>query len=92
MKLPLKLKAILMIVMICLLNTVAGVFVYYQGINSIITKGYEIRSVDITSALAEMIDADQVKTLRDDVCAIFEKEDKVIQSDQWGTPEFEEYL
>ena len=92
MRLPLKLKAILMIVMICLLNTVAGVFVYYQGINSIITKGYEIRSVDITSALAEMIDADQVKTLRDDVCAIFEKEDKVIQSDQWGTPEFEEYL
>ena len=92
MKMSLKLKATLMIVMICLLIGIAGTFVYYQGINRIILGEYETRSLDITRAMAEILDAEQVKTLRDDVCAIYEKEEKIILSNQWGTPEFEEYL
>ena len=92
MKLSLNMKAILMIVMISLLIGIGGTFVYYRGINSIITEEYETRSLDIASTLAETLDADQVKTLRDDVLAIYDKEDEVILSDQWGTPEFEEYL
>ena len=92
MKLPLKLKVTLMIVMISLLNIIAGVWLYYRGINSIITKEYETRAFDITSAVAATLDADKTKTLRDDVCAIYEKEDKIVLSDQWGTPEFDEYL
>ena len=92
MKLSLKLKAILMIVMISLLSSIAGVLVYYRGINNIIMEEYETRSIDITKALAQIVDANKVKTLRDDVCAIYEKEDKIILSDQWGTPEFDEYI
>ncbi|MBQ9552532.1 MAG: diguanylate cyclase [Clostridia bacterium] len=92
MKLPLKVKATLMIVMISLLIGIAGIIVYSQGINRIITEEYETRSVDISSALAEILDADQVKTLRDNVCSIYETEEKIILSDQWGTPEFEEYI
>lgn len=92
MKLPLKLKATLMIVMISLLIGIAGTFVYYQGIDHIITEEYETRSLDIASAMAEILDADQVKTLRDAILEIYNKEDKVVLSDQWGTPAFEEYL
>ncbi len=92
MKLPLKIKAILMIVMISLLIGVAGIIVYNQGMNRLMLAEYETHSQDITKALAEVLDADQVRTLRDDVCEIYEKEDHVVLSDQWGTPEFEAYL
>ena len=92
MKLSLKLKATLMIVMISFLIGSAGTILYYQGIDRIIMDEYETRSLDITGAMAEILDADKVKTLRDDVCAIYEKEEKIVLSNQWGTPEFEEYL
>lgn len=92
MRLPLKAKAILMIVMISLLIGLAGIFVYKQGADSIITEEYATRSLDIASAMAVILDADRVKTLRDAILEIYEKEDNIVLSDQWGTPEFEAYI
>ena len=52
MRLTLKVKAILMIVMVCLLIGVAGIVVFDRGINNLITEEYKTQSLDITSAMA----------------------------------------
>lgn len=92
MRLPLKVKAILMIVLISLLIGIAGILACNQGVNSIITEECRTRSLDIASATAEILEADEVKTLRDSILEIYEKQDKIVLSDQWGTPEFETYI
>ena len=92
MRLTLKVKAILMIVMVCLLIGVAGIVVFDRGINNLITEEYKTQSLDITSAMAEILDADEVKTLRDAIYAIYDAQDEIVLSDQWGTPAFDAYI
>lgn len=92
MKLPLKAKAILMVVSVGLLIAAAGIIVFDRDITTLTTQEYEERSLDIARALAKTVNAEQVKSLRDAICAIHDAEDEVILSDQRGTPEFNEYI
>ena len=92
MRMSLKKKAILMIVIVGLLIGIAAILVYNNGINALTTNEYESRSVDIANAMAQILDADKVKTLRDSILDIYTNEEHVVLSDQWGTPEFDEYI
>ena len=92
MRMPLKIKAILLIVMLSLLIGVAGIIVYNRGIDSIIIEEDGTRALDIAGAAAETLDAEKVKRLRDAILAIYENEKTIVLSDQWDTPEFEEYI
>lgn len=92
MKMSLKFKAILLIILVSILIGVTGIIVYKRGINTLITQEYAERSVDITRAMASIVDTEQVRTLRDAVLEIYREVDEVVLSDMWGTPEFEQYV
>lgn len=92
MKLSLKAKAFLLIIIVGVLIALAAVIVYDRGISTLVTREYEDRSMEITEVMAQIIDSEKVRTLRDNILRIYEAQDKIVYSDDWGTPEFEEYL
>ena len=92
MKLPLKIKGILLIILTSLLIGVTGTIVCGVGIKRLITNEYKSRSIDIANAMAEIVDASEVRVLRDNILDIYNNEENVVLSDEWGTPEFEEYI
>lgn len=92
MKLSLKAKAIFLIIGVAVLIGVSAVIVYDRGISTLVINDYESRSVEITRAMAEILDKDKVRTLRDNVMSIYESVDNVVLSDQWGSPAFNEYV
>lgn len=92
MKLSLKAKAFLMIILVGILIAVAAIIVYDRGISTLVTNEYEDRSQEITRAMAQILDREKVQILRDNILEIYKAQDKIVLSDDWGTPEFEEYL
>ena len=65
MKLPLKVKATLLIVIVGVMIGISAVILYDKGITDLTTEDYEARSLDIAEAMAVIVDAEQVKALRD---------------------------
>ena len=92
MKVSLKAKAIFLIIIVATLIGVTAIFVYARGISTLVTNDYEERSVEITRAMAEILDADKVRILRDNILKTYNVTDNVVLSDQWGTPEFDKYI
>lgn len=92
MKLSLKAKAIFLIVSVAVLIGVSAIIVFDKGISSLVTNDYESRSVEITRAMAGILDSDKVRILRDNVIGIYREAKDVVLSDQWGSPEFDRYL
>lgn len=92
MKLPLKVKATLLIVIVGVMIGISAVILYDKGITDLTTEDYEARSLDIAEAMAVIVDPEQVKALRDAILEIYHAEDEIILSDQWGTPEFDAYI
>ena len=92
MKLSLKAKAIFLVISVSALIGISAIVVYDRGISSLVTNDYESRSAEITRAMAEILDADKVKTLRDNVLEIYREVKDVVLSDQWGSPEFYSYV
>lgn len=85
-------KTILLIVCIAVVISVLAVAIYSKGISDVIRTQYEGRSIDIVSALAVYIDPETLTNVRDAVCEIYDRAENKVKSDQWGTPEFEEYI
>lgn len=92
MKFSLKRKTILLIVAIGLLVGLVSVIIYDKGIHSIIQDQYSNQSIDLAKTVAMEIEKDRVLRLQQAVRAIYEQTDKKVYSDQWGTPEFNEYI
>ncbi len=92
MRISLKTKAILLIVAIALLIGVAGMVVFDNGIQGIVTKHYENRAEEIARTMAVVLDAERVRDLRDAVLAIYNAAENRVTSEDWGSPEFEAYL
>lgn len=95
MKASIKVKTTIMILIVGLIIGVAGIIVYDSGINELTQKEYESRSLDIVHAMSKIIDADQLKELRDSVLEIYNEEvrkDAVVFSTEWGSPAFDEYV
>ena len=92
MKLSLKAKAIILIISVAALIGISAIVVYDRGISSLVTNDYESRSVEITRAMAQILDADKVRTLRDNIIGIYKEVKDVVLSDQWGSEAFNEYV
>ena len=92
MKVSLKAKVIFLIVSVAILIGVSAIIVYDRGISSLVIKDYESRSVEITRTMAEILDADRVRVLRDNVISIYREMKNVVLSNEWGSPEFDEYV
>ena len=92
MKLSLKAKAFLMIILVGILIAVAAIIVYDRGISTLVTNEYEDRSQEMTQAMAQILDKEKVQILRDNILEIYRAQDEVVLSEEWGTPEFDEYI
>ena len=82
MKLSLKAKAIFLIISVAALIGISAIVVYDRGISSLVTNDYESRSVEITRAMAQILDADKVRTLRDNIIGIYKevKDQRLVSS------------
>ena len=92
MKTTLKVKAILLIILISLLIGVSGIFLLNKSISNITIEEYETRSIDIATTVSKILDAEDVRVVRDEVMAVYNASDEIVLSDQWGTPEWEAYI
>ena len=92
MKISLKAKAIFLIISVSALIGISAIVVYDRGISSLVTNDYESRSVEITRAMAQILDADKVRILRDNIIGIYKEVKDVVLSDQWGSEAFNEYV
>lgn len=92
MKMKLKVKAILLIVLISLLIGASGVIIFNKSMSDITIKEYESRSIDLAAAVAQYVDPEDVRTLRDNVLEIYDASDEIVLSDEWGSPEWEAYV
>ena len=92
MKFSLKIKMILIIVCIVTGISVLAIVIYDKGIHDVIETQYEDRSVDIARLVAVEIDSEKLESVQKAVREIYDQADNKVMSDQWGTPEFEEYV
>ena len=92
MKLSLKKKTALFITIIAVIVSMLSIAIFNSGLYMVIKKQYEQRSIDVANLVAQQVDADKLEILRNAVLEIYDKTDNKVRSDQWGTPEFEEYV
>ena len=69
----------------------SAILIFYRGIQDVIKSQYGARSVDIASLVAQELDAELVLPVQRAVREIYDGIDHKVMSDQWGTPEFEDY-
>ena len=92
MKASLKIKTIIMIVCIAATISIMAIIIYKTGIHDVIESQYEDRSIDIARLVAVEIDTEKLLNVQKAVREIYDHVDNRVYSDQWGTPEFEEYV
>ncbi|MBR2591103.1 MAG: diguanylate cyclase [Clostridia bacterium] len=66
--------------------------IYAKRITDITKEQYSQQSIDLTKTVAAEIEVERVIRLKEAVQAIYEKAPNVVLSDQWGSPEFNEYI
>ena len=92
LKCSLKKKLIAVLVFIVVLIISMAVLFSYNIISSINSTMYLSRSKQLSSMSSEMLDSNKVKTIRDRVMEIYNNTDNRVSSEDWGSPEFDEYL
>ncbi|MBR0410357.1 MAG: diguanylate cyclase [Eubacterium sp.] len=92
MRMSLKIKVICFFIIFTIIIGITGIAMYRRVILDIVMKEYEEQSVNIAKAMAQTVDAERVRNLRDAVMKIYNETDEKVLSDQWGTPEFNAYI
>jgi len=92
MKYSLREKTVVLIILIAVLIGITGIIISSQFINGLVDQTYENRANDIAHTMAVVVDAERAKTLKDAVITIFNGTEKVVYSDEWGSPEFDAYI
>ena len=92
MKFSLRLKAIVFIIILGVLISSISILLNRNTIEDIIIDQHESEAVKRAYTVAEMIDADMVYRLRENVLEIYNAAPNKVRSDDWGTPEFDAYM
>ncbi len=69
-----------------------AVVIFNIGISDVTRKQFENRSVDIARLVALGVDTQRLTNVKETIKDVYEHADNKVQSNQWGTPEFEEYV
>ncbi len=85
-------KLTILIVSIIAAIILAAAFLSYRNITSMNEAMYIARAEELSATAAAIVDPQQVKTVRDQVMAIYDETDDKVSSDEWGSPEFDAYL
>ena len=92
MKFSLRKKTVLLISLLMIVLCAVGTLANSRFISAMISDHYADDSRAIADTVAAVIDAGQVKRLRDQIVGIYKVSDPKVRSDKWGSPEFEDYL
>ena len=92
MRYSLRKKTVTLIVMIAVLIGTTSILLSSRFISQLIDTTYKDKAADIAQTMAAITDADRARKLKDAVMAVFDSTDKIIYSDDWGTPEFDDYI
>lgn len=92
MKFSLRSKTILLIVIIAVIFGTASIVVSSIFINRMIDNSYISRSDEIAHTVAEVVDAEKLAVLKDALLSIYNSTENKVISDEWGSPEFNEYI
>ena len=91
MKFSLKRKTVGFAVCISFVIAIMAIVIFYKGIQDVIQSQYKSRSLDIANLVASEISSERLLHVQEAVSDIYYKTENKVMSDQWGTPEFEEY-
>ncbi|MCR4605113.1 MAG: diguanylate cyclase [Eubacterium sp.] len=92
MRFSLRTKAIIMIVVFALLMSSMGLFVSSRIINDTIDNNYKDNARQLATAISHMVDPVAAKAVRDKIKLIYSTTDEKVGSEEWGSPEFDEYI
>lgn len=92
MKFSLRKKTVLLISLMMLTMCVVGILSNRGFIRDMIGNHYADDSHTIAVTAASIIDEKMVAKLLEQVLDIYNKTDKKVTSDEWGTPEFDAYM
>ena len=88
----LKKKLVILIVsIIAAISILAGLF-SYKGISDISRSMYISRSKELSATAAAMVDPQMVRSIRDQVMAIFDASEDRVSNEEWESPGYEAYL
>ena len=94
MKLSLSKKTAILIVTVGVLLGLASAVVCGINIRNMVSERYEERATGVANSTAAIIDVEALEKHLKNVKEIYESipGDKRIESDEWGSPEFDEYV
>ena len=92
MKLSIRNKTIIMILTFAVALAVTAILVGRTIVRKMTNNDYTKDANNLAATVAVVVDVDKVKSLRDAMVPIYDGIDEHITSDDWGSPEFEEYL
>ena len=92
MRFSISAKTILMIILISTLLSASAIGLSFYVLRTIIDDDYKDDAECLAATTAVSLNIDDVKALADQASAIYETAGDPITSENWGTPEFEEYV
>mgnify|MGYP000134358869 CR=1 FL=1 len=92
MKFSLRAKTIILIILIAAILGGAGLILTGQFINRIIDESYENTADGLAHTLSVTIDSESAQKLTEEIFSIYHSIDNKVLSDDWGSPEFDEYI
>ena len=92
MKRSLRTKTIILIILIAVILGAVGLIICSWYTNGLVEDDFRKRAKEITNTVSVVIDKDQFASLTDALLNIYHETDDKVISDEWGTPEFEQYL
>ena len=92
MRFPLKRKITVLIVTIIVFIGAITILTCSRILYKTITEHYARYSTDLSNTVAVSVDAELTRSVRDEILAIYNKAENRVSSEEWGTPEFNEYI
>lgn len=92
MKISLRAKTVLLIILTAAIVSVAGIAISTQTLRQVVDDAYTNRASGVANTVAAVLDTEKAATLRDAVLAIYHNTDEKVNSEEWGSPEFDAYI
>ncbi len=85
-------KAAIVIINIAVLLSAAALVTNYFVIKNMVESHYKEHTVELSSTAAGLLDVRDVHAVRDRVLEIYAQTENKVGSEDWGSPEFNEYV
>ncbi|MBR6358317.1 MAG: GGDEF domain-containing protein [Lachnospiraceae bacterium] len=92
MKTSLRNKIAILLVIFALILSASGLVVSNRVLGRMLDERYKSSADQLAATTAQIIDSADVKVIRDAVLEIYDATENKVGSEDWGSPEFDEYV